>query len=234
MNRPEMVIFDAGRTLIDYASMDTLKGVRAFMPYLIKNVRQLSAEEIDRQTGRVFELFETNRKQQFEVPEQTILRLVNDLLGLEFSISLAELERIIRNEDMEKVAVPHARELLDGLNRLGIKTAVISNLDFSGYLLCEALDGLFPGNRFEFVVASSDYGVRKPDSIIFEAGIAKSGLPAGSIWYVGDKIPADVEGSQRAGMVPVLYRHPKNRYGEMPKDVLDIDDLLDLLKHIPD
>ena len=228
--KPKMILFDAGRTLIDYVSIDTRKGVRALMPYLTANPRNLTAEEIDREANRVFALFETSRKQLFEVPEQTILALVYDLLGLKFSIPLPEIERTIWNEDAEKVPVPHAKELLDLLNELGIRTGVISNLDFSGHLLREKLEELYPANRFEFVIASSDYGVRKPHPYIFEAAIAKCGLTPGEIWYVGDKLHVDVEGSRKAGMTPVLYKYPRNSYPQLPGDLIAIDDFLDLGK----
>lgn len=68
------------------------------------------------------------------------------------------------------------------------KNAVISNCDYSGNLLQEKLNKIFPENQFEFVIASSDYGVMKPNRYIFQAGIVKSGLEAKDIWYVGDKV----------------------------------------------
>lgn len=50
------------------------------------------------------------------------------------------------------------------------------------------MNKIFPENQFEFVIASSDYGVMKPNRYIFQAGIVKSGLEAKDIWYVGDKV----------------------------------------------
>ena len=79
-------------------------------------------------------------------------------------------------------------DLLHWLNGAKIRTAVISNCDYSGNLLQEKLNKIFPENQFEFVIASSDYGVMKPNRYIFQAGIVKSGLEAKDIWYVGDKV----------------------------------------------
>lgn len=229
MSKPKMIIFDAGRTLLDYASIDTLKGVKAFMLYITSNPLRLTAEEINQRTNEVFELFEVSRKQLFEVPECTILALIYDLLQLEFSIGIKEIEQIIWNSDAVKVPTPHAKETLDELNRMGIKTAVISNLDFSGDLLRGTLDELFPNNQFQFVIASSDYGIRKPNHYIFDAGIAKSGLDSQDIWYVGDKIPIDVQGSKNAGMVPVLFKCPRNHYEVIPEGLRVMEDFLDLI-----
>lgn len=227
--KPKMILFDAGRTLLDYANIDTLKGVKAIMPYIAENPRGLTAEEINNGTNEIFSRFEAARKQLFEVPAQMIYTLAYDLLNVKFSIPVEEIERILWGADAEKVPMPHAEELLDELNCRGIQTAVISNLDFSGYLLRETLDELFPRNRFRFVITSSDYGVRKPDRHIFEAGVAKSGLAAGDIWYVGDKAAVDVAGSEGVGMVPVLYQCHRNTYGELPEGLMTIRDHLELL-----
>ncbi len=230
--KPKMIIFDVGRTLLTYTDMDTLKGVRALMPYITDNPHNLSAEEIDQRTNDIFSLFDESRKQLFEVPEKTILTLVYDTLGLKFSISIEEVERIIWSEDTVKVPIPHTKELLDRLHEMGIQTAVISNIDFSGDLLRQTLNQTFPNNHFQFVIASSDYGVRKPNHYIFEAGLTRSNLLPSDIWYVGDKVQVDVEGSRAVGMTPVLYKFEKNTYEELLEDLIVIDDLLDLLKYM--
>ncbi len=118
------------------------------------------------------------------------------------------------------------------MNQLGIRTAVISNIDFSASLLKERLDLLYPNNKFEFVIGSSDYGVRKPTKNIFDLGISKSGLKAEDIWYVGDKVQVDVEGSKAVGMTPVLYMNERNTYDEIPESTIVIDDLLKLMDYI--
>ena len=230
--QPKMVIFDVGRTLLDYSDFDSLKGVRALIPYISENPHNLTAEEIDQRTNEIFALFDESRKQLFEVPEKTILTLVYDVLGLKFSISIDEIERIIWSEDVAKDPIPHANELLHKLYEMGIQTAVISNLDFSGDLLRNTLDELFPHHHVEFVIASSDYGVRKPNHYIFDVGITRSNLPPTDIWYVGDKVKVDVEGSRAVGMTPVLFKFERNTYGELPEGLIVIDDLLDLLKHM--
>lgn len=218
-----MVIFDAGKTLLNYLDIDTLRGVRGYCHYLTENPGNLTAEEIDREVNAVFEEFEAVRKQLFEVHEQTILKLAFDRLGLKFSIFMPEIERIIWEEGSTIVPVEGAGELLDCLNGAGIRTAVISNLDFSGQLLAERLKQVYPNNRFEFVIASSDYGVRKPQKLLFEVGIALSGLKPEEVWYVGDKVKVDVNGSRACGMVPVLYKSEYNRYGDTPSDVLTVE-----------
>ena len=230
MNKPKMIIFDAGKTLFHYHDVDTSRGVREYYRYLTKNPRNLTVEEIDKAVCEVFETFETARKYLFEVHEQTVLKLAFDLLKLEFSISIPEIEKIIWENDAAIVPVAGTKELLDCLNRAGIRTAVISNLCFSGYLLKERLDWLYPQNRFEFVIASSDYGIRKPERQLFEAGIVHANLKPEEIWYVVDNLAADMEGAKNCGMVPVLYKSAYNRYGDVPADILTVEDYSQLIK----
>ena len=236
MNRPRMIIFDAGKTLLDYLDIDTLRGVREYSKYITENPNNLPLEDINREINAIFETFEACRKNLFEVHEQTVLKLAFDMLGLKFSIPVEEIERIIWENDSTIVDVKNADKLLTYLNQQGIRTAVISNLDFSGKLLASRLNQIYPHNHFEFVIASSDYGIRKPHKHIFNVGIQKSGLNPEDIWYVGDKIKVDVVGAMNAGMIPVLYCSQYNSagaYANIPEGVLSISDyteLIDILK----
>ena len=126
-------------------------------------------------TNKIFEEYSKCRKAYFEINNQVILKTVFDYLNIKLSISFSQAEKIIWNHSANIVAVEGVLELLDSLKCLGIRSAVISNLDFSGYLLEEKLNELLPNNAFEFVIASSDYGIRKPQKLIFEIGISKSG-----------------------------------------------------------
>ena len=248
MNFPKMIIFDAGKTLIDYVPKDNIRGREALMSYLstidatkilmkyiVSNPYNYDAETIDRITNETFEKYDACRKNLYEVHEQTILKTVHDLLCLKFSISYDEIEGIIWNNSADIIPVEGVSEMLDVVNKMGIRTAVISNLDFSGVLLEERLNEIHPNNNFEFVVASSDYGVRKPQGLLFQVGIAKSGLLPEEIWYVGDKVKVDVAGSQAVGMTPVLFKNRRNQYDDIPENMIVIEtykELTELLQEI--
>ena len=226
LTKPKMVIFDAGRTLMNYKEINIRKGIEAYFPYIISNPHNYSIEEIEKQDDEIFGIFDLCRENRFEIPMENKLRLLFDLLELQFSISLNEVAKIEWEEDPVIETVNHAADLLHWLNGAKIRTAVISNCDYSGKLLQEKLNKIFPENQFEFVIASSDYGVMKPNRYIFQAGIVKSGLEAKDIWYVGDKVAVDVLGSKAAGMTPVLYKNPRNTYQEIPENVIVVDDLM--------
>ena len=61
-------------------------------------------------------------------------------------------------------------------------------------------------------VSSFEHGYMKPHSSIFEAALARAGVPAGASLMVGDSLKADVEGALAAGLGAILLR----RSGEVP------------------
>jgi putative hydrolase of the HAD superfamily len=101
--------------------------------------------------------------------------------------------------------MPNADIMINYINSRGIRSGVISNIAFSGAVLSERLNRLLPRNRFEFVIASSEYMIRKPNPMLFELVLKKAGLCAEDVWFCGDNIRADVEGSASIGIFPVWY-----------------------------
>lgn len=62
---------------------------------------------------------------------------------------------------------------------------------------------------FEFALAPSDTGTAKPDPRMFEAVMARAGIPATGMVHVGDEPLYDIEGAHRANVPSVWV----NRHG---------------------
>jgi HAD superfamily hydrolase (TIGR01509 family) len=83
---------------------------------------------------------------------------------------------------------PDTAEVLEGLHRKGVKTAVISNIAFDvrpAFLTIGAADYVD-----EFVL-SFEVGAVKPDAAIFETALARLGIEAKNAVMVGDSDEAD-------------------------------------------
>lgn len=205
MKNPEMVIFDYGRTLVWQPDFNTSNGNKAIYPYISRNPNNISFEEYDRKNKELFAQIKAERGAVLEIHEHIFLKMFLDYMDISLSVSLEEAEKIIMNGISQGAVMPYADTMLDCFNEKGIRTAVISNNCFSGVALKEQLDRLLPRNRFEFVLASSDYIFRKPHSLMFETALRKSGLAADKVWYCGDSMEQDVYGANNVGMFPVLY-----------------------------
>ncbi len=94
-------------------------------------------------------------------------------------------------------ATPGAREALAELRAGGLATGVVSNFDSR---LERLLIGLELRELLEVVISSASAAARKPDRAIFDAALAKLGIPAAAAVYVGDDLENDVAGACAAGL----------------------------------
>jgi FMN phosphatase YigB (HAD superfamily) len=94
------------------------------------------------------------------------------------------------------------RRILPELKKAGYLMAVLSNRDkpFHDLLVEHDLSEFF-----SFSLAGGDVDSYKPDPGLFEHALGRAGLTAPEAVYVGDNYFADVVGSRRAGLTPVLY-----------------------------
>ena len=74
LTKPKMVIFDAGRTLMNYKEINIRKGIEAYFPYIISNPHNYSIEEIEKQDDEIFGIFDLCRENRFEIPVKNKLR----------------------------------------------------------------------------------------------------------------------------------------------------------------
>lgn len=243
MNKPKMILFDYGHTLLYENDHNVERGNKAIYGCITKNPKNISFEEFNRVINDTFARIRESRG-GVDINEDDFLRLCLDYMGVELSVSLQEAERMIWNGISEGAIMPKADKMIDYLNENHIRMGVISNLCWSGRALRERLDRLLPQNRFEFVITSCEYIVRKPDRMLFEIALNKAGLPAGEVWYCGDLIEADVYGAHSADIFPVLYEgetdepNPfagQNDGHEVPFSYLHItdwDQLIDVLERM--
>ena len=206
MKTPEMILFDYGHTLCYEYDTDFLRGERAVFEHVTENPHGVTPEEACQLGTRLFAEADHVRRSGYEVHEWPLLRLKYESLGLRFDVSLEELEIILAYAADPDRLMPGVQAMLADLRRRGIRTGVISNLGWSGHALTARLRRMLPEHEFEFIIASSEYALRKPNPLLFRVALERAALPAPQVWYVGDSIAADVAGARNAGLTPVLYR----------------------------
>lgn len=237
---PKMILFDYGHTLLYEPDWNSERGNKELMKYITKNPNNCTLEDIKKGAKLVFdEHIGHIRKMGYDVNGQIGNRVLYDLLGIEFSLTPLEQEIVFWDAASNGAIMPEVDKMLDYINKKGIRSAVISNLLWSGEALTNRLNRLLPNNKFEFVMTSSDYLFRKPNRLLFEIALRKAGLDAENVWYCGDNPQADVEGAAQVGIFPVWYDneteyHYKDHSQDIPPQCehLYIQEWDELLQHL--
>ena len=102
-------------------------------------------------------------------------------------------------------ALPALKELRGA----GLITGIISNMERDMGAL---LDLLGLRHHLDLWVASNEVGAGKPSAPIFQAALAKAGVPANEALHVGDQYDSDVVGARGVGINALLL----DRQGAAP------------------
>ena len=205
MKKPEMIIFDYGHTLLYEPDTNYLRGEEALFKYIKSNKNNYTPQEVNDFAQDLYAEIAIFRKMGMEIHQRQFQRMLFEYLEIELTIPLEEMERVFWDNMSAGALMPDADKMIDYINANGIRSGVISNIGFSGDRLTERINGLLPRNKFEFIIASSEYMLRKPHRMLFELALKKAELSASDVWFCGDTVKADIEGSHAVGMFPVWY-----------------------------
>ncbi len=196
----EAVLFDWGETLVHWN----------WDPALLEQGHAAGLQAIGRApVPGLTERFVSEFLPELDVPgslEQVDYGTVIRRLFADTGVSAddAELERFIEAEHAfwlpahELASTTHA--LLETLQAWGLKLGIVSNAFDPPRLLHGDLEALGITERVDFVVFSSELGVRKPHPAIFERALAALGVDAARALFVGDSLAADIGGAAAVGM----------------------------------
>jgi putative hydrolase of the HAD superfamily len=102
----------------------------------------------------------------------------------------------------ESIIPDDVRETLTKLKEAGYILAVLSNRDKP---FVDVLESHRILEFFHFSLAGGEVNSYKPDTGLFEEALKRVRITPQEAVYVGDNYFADVVGSRRAGLTPVLY-----------------------------
>jgi HAD superfamily hydrolase (TIGR01509 family) len=118
---------------------------------------------------------------------------------------------------------------LDALRSRGMRVGLVTNMDADQLDHLVRVSALEP--HLDFALASEDARSCKPDPGIFAEAVRRAGSTLASTLFVGDSVPQDVEGANRAGLMSVLtsLRRKPPRYHTAQFVIRTIPDLLPLV-----
>ena len=238
--KPKMILFDYGHTLLSEPDIDFLRAETALFKYIKTNKNNLIPEQVHDFSQYLYEKIAAVREIGYELHEWQFQKFVYEYLEIELSIPFPEAETIFWNHATAGAVMPNADKMIEYINAQNIKSGVISNIGWSGAALTNRINRLLPQNKFEFVIASSEYMFRKPSPMLFELALKKAGLRAEEVWFCGDNIKADIEGSAAVGIFPVWYDNDtienpwlKQKKSDVPNcDHLHIQDWDELINQL--
>ena len=207
MQKPEMILFDYGHTLVYEPAFDNAAGYAAVLGCCTANPLHITAQTLAEQSRESFQRYQRlSRECEIDFMDMCAARLTYESLRLEFDRSPVELERVFWDAAGPGHPMPGVPAMLEALQAHGIRTGVVSNMNFREENLIGRIDRLLPGHRFEFILCSCEYATRKPRKDFFDLALRKAGLRPEQVWFVGDNPRCDVEGAHNAGLFPVLYQ----------------------------
>ena len=237
MNKPKMIMFDYGQTLIREAKFNGVRGTEAVLKYAVKNKYNKSAtevqayaDELNKEIGR----FDRTKIHLFqhEVPNHMFTKYLYESQGIEVSLTPEEIDDVFWNAAAPGTPTDGISQFLSFLKQNDIRTAVISNISFSGEAIRKRINTLIPDNEFEFILATSEYLFRKPNRHIFDLALEKAQLESGDVWYVGDQYKCDIVGARDAGIFPVWYTGGIDTQYYEDKEVLIVKEWNELIEYI--
>jgi putative hydrolase of the HAD superfamily len=207
------ILFDLYGTLIDIHTDEGCEEIyRTISHFMSYQGIQLNSWEVREEYFRIME--EQRRAGAEQHPEFRAVEVWKELVrrnrGISGTLSpgkleqmplfLAELYRGISRRRLE--LYPDVKTVLDHLGsryRLG----VIS--DGQSVWALPEMRVLGIQSHFNAIIVSSDYGFRKPDRRLFEAGLSCLRLKPGQVIFVGNDMYRDIFGAGRIGMKTVFF-----------------------------
>lgn len=191
---PKAILFDLGDTVLKEMSYDIVAGYRSISKSLSPDA---SLEKLEAATAL----------SQKGNSEFKLLEWINSNLGdSQQQTNAVNIELALWRRTVSLLPIPGIREVLEFLAAKNIRIAAISNAVFSSQCMRAELAKHNLGQYFEFVISSADYGIRKPDTKIFELALSKLGVKPQDAWYIGDQWEADVIGATSANMTAVWFK----------------------------
>jgi len=158
-----------------------------------------------------------------EYSQRAFHRLLYEGLGISFRLSAEEIEREYFQHVYTLKPAPGILDALAHLHRRRVRTAALSNSSVHEPALRAELALHCMEDRFEFIIATADYGIRKPHPAIFAVALAGARLSAERVWYVGDRLEADVTGAHEAGLHAAWYNPGRARPDDRAMEVPDAE-----------
>ncbi|MDE2291179.1 MAG: HAD-IA family hydrolase [Elusimicrobia bacterium] len=220
------VIFDVDNTLTDFMRAKRM-AVDAGVEMMID--AGLKADK-DAFVQKIFDIYWKEGVEDQKIFDKV---LTKEFGRIDVKILAAGIVGYRRAKNGSQVLYPHASVTLFELLKMGIKSVVLSDAPKLEVWLRLANLGIH--NYFDHVIASEDYGVRKPHAVPFQKAMEVLGTKPEETVMIGDWPERDIVGAKKIGLKTAWARYG-DTFGTKPKEsgadyeLTDILELVDVIK----
>jgi len=205
--RPRGVFFDLGGTLFSYREL-----FRATRNRITSAAERLGVTATRREVGRAYASASQAVTHQYAGRAfylhrdlfRDIFRRFAENLGVEASDAYLDwFEADLRDSSIDQLVLrDDCLATLGALKRRGLYLSIVSNIDDDHLFPMVERTGL--DQVLDHWTSSEEARSCKPDPRFFELAMAKAGLPAEAVLFVGDSPEHDVRGARGVGMRTAL------------------------------
>jgi putative hydrolase of the HAD superfamily len=210
MIKPKAILFDFSDTVLHEICF-TPKSDDEYFLSISENPNNVTINELEEYANILdTETYGIRNNSCLELPWKSFNRLIYEKFQIKVPNNIyAELE-FWKHSEKYSIA-PGIEDLLKFTKENEIKVGIVSNNIFSGSVIEWELEKFKINKYFEFVISSSDYGIRKPHPLLFKTAIAKLNNNVEEIWFAGDNYEYDILASRNVGMKAFYYIGSSNK-----------------------
>lgn len=205
------VFFDCWDTVISFKEKVNTWNTEPLKKHC-RNLKDIDFKELEHFSDEFLSGYMTSHS-RYEITAIQFLSLLVETFHIDLDCSIPDCVHEILFYLLPE-AMPDIMPFLKTLEKDGIPYAILSNTIYGEKDTFDLVRRLLPEANFQFLLASSHVGIKKPYELFFQTGMRKmSVLPENSI-YIGDSFYADVWGANRAKMKNVIWLNPKGKSTE--------------------
>lgn len=195
------VFFDCWDTVIHYQTKEPHSELKQIYKH-IKNPGSFTFENfcLDKEAF----MKDYYRDTKYDVSVEALIRFFAEYKGFELDCSFEQAA-----DDMvkgyEDKTIDGVEDFASFLTSKGVHFSILSNTVLTQKQTEWIINEAWPKNKFDLILASSYYGVKKPNKLFFELGANKVGQKTEDCIFIGDNIFTDIAGASKAGMKPFYF-----------------------------
>lgn len=185
------VIFDIDNTLVDFMRMKRAAVEAAVEMMIDAGLKAGKAEMVE----KIFDVYWKEGVEDQKIFDKVLLK---EYGAIDYKMLAAGIIGYRRAKTGTMALYPHVKMTLIELLRMGIRCAVISDAPKLSVWLRLAELGLH--QHFDPVIASEDFGVKKPAPEPFRKALELLGTKPAETLMVGDWADRDIAGARKVGL----------------------------------